>query len=431
MASLQKQQLKAAFDLFGDSSDEGDHVEECIVQAMSTVRFEKSEPFLQKVESYTPMTCEPELWPQHPPQYMGPMQYVNSIPVGGGRGYVASEDIPPGTLLLIEKAFVRWPSERRSSSLFIDTVQDILRSEEQEDVIACITKIYPEALSDLPKDIYKAGLEEYSEKLSALRVAQDDCRMSFDSLLQLVLAMQSNAFSSGLFLHCSIFNHSCQPNCVKLNPNAAQPISQVRAARYIRKGEPLTISYLYPLEQSRSSRKKQLCKQFGFTCTCLLCETDTRITDVKFQDIEAQLPAAEELLQDNRPEQALALALELFADALEVCPHDASELMRIHKLVANSSAALLKQHNVQFLEHVILFLRSSFELYELQQKYLNKDHVDLAGTLNDMSQGIQMLLSHSPEALYAEFEEWSTFRTASIAENEYRKEYQRIKKLYQ
>ena len=51
------------------------------------------------------------MWRQRPPAYLGPMRVDASLGprVGGGRGYVAAEDLVPSVLLLSEAPLIRWP----------------------------------------------------------------------------------------------------------------------------------------------------------------------------------------------------------------------------------------------------------------------------------------------------------------------------------
>ncbi|KUF89454.1 hypothetical protein AM588_10002435 [Phytophthora nicotianae] len=253
----------------------------------------------------------------------------------------------------------------------------------------------------------------------------------------------------GVFLYNAMFNHDCNPNCVKFTPEGAGPeggVSEVRVARPIAKGEQLTISYLYPREQSRENRQKNLWEQFGFKCCCELCKRGDSVlhplpsatedndgTKPGMPDLEKVLVGAEEIIKTN-PESAadaLSVALETLSDALEIVAHDHLVFMRIHKLVADSCDLLLRGKTERVCEYSILFLRSSYELLELQRTYLNPDHIDLARTLNDVSQGIQLLLSYDPEVLLTEFPEWKNFRQASVVENQYRQEYRRLKRMYE
>lgn len=428
-------ELKQAFGLFGDDSDEEvliqqpfkDEVKKRNCTKRETNNSKELNHKFLKPDDY--QCCEPVLWKHHKPQFMGPVLFSDAVDdVGGSRGYIASQDIHPGGLIMIESALIEWPKSAVRDNLFIDTLRFILNNEEHcDDWMTCMSMMHPVSLDDLPPDIVKAGLEKYQGELENL---ENEKEISFDRMLQILFAMQSNAFSSGIFLHCSIFNHSCQPNCVKFNPSNENPKSEVRASRMIHKGEPLSISYLTPPEQSQVARQEQLRKQFGFTCECQACLEPPGYRYEAFMEIERQIPHAEELLENGHLSLSLARGLEIFNGVLEILPYNAMELIRIHKLVANCTAELLKHNNDQFLEHAILFLRSSYKLYKLQKKHSNRDHLDLARTLSDLSQGIQILLSKCPEALFAEFDEWSTFRDASIAENEFRKEHNRINMLY-
>ena len=40
-------------------------------------------------------------------------------------------------------------------------------------------------------------------------------RLDEEELLRLLCVVHFNCFSSGLYLHLAIINHSCRPNCVK------------------------------------------------------------------------------------------------------------------------------------------------------------------------------------------------------------------------
>jgi hypothetical protein len=52
-------------------------------------------------------------WPHQPPLYLGPVHLDKSLAEGGGRGYVASRDLPPGTCVLIEEPLVDgWSDEQ-------------------------------------------------------------------------------------------------------------------------------------------------------------------------------------------------------------------------------------------------------------------------------------------------------------------------------
>ncbi|RLN63176.1 hypothetical protein BBJ29_006349 [Phytophthora kernoviae] len=378
-------------------------------------------------------------------------QQQNLNGVGGCRGYVAACDLQPGTQVLVEQVYVPWPSDVDTSDpeFFLATMESVLSRPDYTDIMQHLGYLYPEKLSELPGDLLAAGRTKYGPQVDELCKNFSELTLTHDQVLQNVFAMQCNAFDSGVFLFNAMFNHDCNPNCVKFAPEDAGPdggVSEVRVARPIKKGEQLTISYLYPREKSRENRQKNLREQFGFECKCELCKRGDSLLppppsaangseSVKpdMQELEKVLVGAEEVIKTN-PESAaaaLSVALETLSDALEIAAHDHLVFMRIHKLVADSCDLLLRAKTERVCEYSILFLRSSYELLELQRTYLNPDHIDLARTLNDVSQGIQLLLSYDPKVLLTEFPEWKDFRQASVVENQYRQEYRRLKRMYE
>lgn len=404
--------MEAAFDLF-DSDSENE---------LTEIKNIKVVPSYRKVEISRPVGRKVELWKDHPPLYYGSIKVENEMmDIGGSRGYITTESVKTGTLLLEEEAFVSWP-ERETSELFVDTIK---RIDLNDDVCKALGKLYPEHLKDLPMHVLETGKKRYETLLREL-----NSERSMDELLQLIFAMQCNAFASGVFLHCAILNHSCSPNCIKFTPSDNPNVSQVRALRDIEKGEALTISYLLPVEQRLATRQRLLNEQFGFKCCCEFCGTGDNTADT-FTGIEEHFSAVEEFIRKKEGSRGLALILELFSDALEVASHDDMVFIRIHKLVSGCCELLLLDTKCeQYLDHAILFLRSNVELLELQSKYLAPQHFDLCTTLQDISRGMQLLLACDADKLYNEFPVWNKFAIASHAESQFRSEYQAIMALY-
>ncbi|ETW01854.1 hypothetical protein H310_06423 [Aphanomyces invadans] len=447
--------VQKALRLFDDDSDD-EEVEAAVPSADVHLEFTTSVSVSTSSNVDMSSQYQPALWTHLPPDFFGPMEYrANADEFGGGRGYYAAEDVPAGTLLLRERAYVLWPDVDDRSALLLATVEQILQSEDADEIASNMAPLHPVVLEDLPKTLLDAAHEEYDDSLTQLltqygRINGTDDDATLRRWLQVVLGMQCNAFTSGVFLHTAMFNHDCNPNCVKFSPESGLSVSEVRAAKAIKKGEQLFISYIYPREQSRERRQAQLVRQFGFVCHCPMCgrgdsfstppqspsSTSTPLPqgpDKTLEEIETDLGVLEDLFTEhaaNNAPQVLHAALEALSDLLELVAHDHVVMMRVHKLVADSCDSLLKlQKNVQ--EHAILFVRSCVELLELQRLFLDHDHIDLARTLNDISQGIRLLLSYNPQVLLDEFPEWSTFRQASLVESQYTKEYKRIKALYE
>ncbi|CAI5715320.1 unnamed protein product [Hyaloperonospora brassicae] len=459
MTSQPSVSVQAAFGLFDDDSSDDETATPPLVAPPTEVHVNtraESRPAVatrdeQEAAAPVPRSLY-ETWDDVKPLAVGPIDLVTSFDsVGGSRGYVALRDLDPGTQVLVEQVYVPWPRDVDASDpeFFLATMESVLVRPDHADIMDRLSNLYPEDLSELPEELLAAAREKYGLQVDALCLNFDSLALSRDQVLQNVLAMQCNAFDSGIFLYSAMFNHECNPNCVKFTPEGLGPkgaVSEVRVARPIAKGEQLTISYLYPREQSRDNRLKNLWEQFGFECKCELCKRGDSVlpppssaargsggTKPCMQDLEKVLAAAEEVIRAKPKSAAAALsvALEALSDALEIAAHDHLVFMRIHKLVADSCDLLLRTKSERLCEYSILFLRSSYELLELQRTYLNPDHIDLARTLNDVSQGIQLLLSYDPTVLLTEFPEWKDFRHASVVENQYRQEYKRLKRVYE
>ncbi|KAG7384253.1 hypothetical protein PHYPSEUDO_002856 [Phytophthora pseudosyringae] len=449
--------VKAAFGLFDDDSSDEEAaaplVATCEVVHIAAAVAAPSPASQEYDEAAGPVTRSlygP--WDDVKPLAVGPIDLATSFSgVGGSRGYVATRDLKPGTRVLVEQLYVPWPSdvETADPEFFLATMESVLSRPDYADIMQHLGHLFPKQLSELPEELLAAGRQKYGPQVDELCRNFSGLALSHDRVLQNVFAMQCNAFDSGVFLYNAMLNHDCNPNCVKFTPEDAGPeggVSEVRVARPIAKGEQLTISYLYPREQSRENRQKNLWEQFGFECGCELCKRgdsvlppppsaadDSDGTKPGMPDLEKVLVGAEEMIKTN-PEgaaDALSVALETLSDALEIVAHDHLVFMRIHKLVADSCDLLLRGKTERVCEYSILFLRSSYELLELQRTYLNPDHIDLARTLNDVSQGIQLLLSYDPKVLLTEFPEWKDFRQASVVENQYRQEYRRLRRMYE
>lgn len=459
MSNKLSESLQAAFGLFdGESSDEDANVSLVTLQNAECIDFKANVSRTAMLKKPDVLTEGPRSlykpWDDVKPQMVGPIDLVTSInSVGGARGYVALRDLNPGTRILVEHVYVPWPSDMETSDpeLFVATMKSILARPDYADIIKHLSHLYPESISEMPEDLLASSRNKYGHQVDELCNNYSELSLSRDQVLQIITAMQCNAFDSGVFLYNAIFNHDCNPNCVKFTPDNAGPdagVSEVRIARPIAKGEQLTISYLYPREQCRENRQDTLWKQFGFRCSCELCKRGDSVLSLPLSqislddsvkakpcilDLEKVLVEAEGLikLHPKRAADVLSTALETLSDALEIVAHDHLICMRIHKLVADSCDMLLREKTERVCEYSILFLRSSYELLELQRTYLNPDHIDLARTYNDVSQGIQLLLSYDLKVLLAEFPEWKDFRHASIVESQYRNKYRRLKEMYE
>ncbi|KAE8896536.1 hypothetical protein PF005_g15703 [Phytophthora fragariae] len=108
----------------------------------------------------------------------------------------------------------------------------------------------------------------------------DKCHLSVEEILVIAAQINENAYSLdaldekhlvaavGLFPICGLINHSCQPNCTW--SNAGDGIMEVRALRYIKEGDEITLSYI-DIDKERAERRKELRETKHFDCQCERC----------------------------------------------------------------------------------------------------------------------------------------------------------------
>ena len=210
-------------------------------------------------------------WPSHPPLYLGPGVILTSSledEAGGGRGYVASIDLPPGTLILVEEPLVDgWSEGQLGRKLGLESIRHILEGEDKNAVVGCLEELHPrrarvddvmrrrrgrddavavdddedrEGSSKDEKGAAAAAASSTTASADALVEAQisnmmsemecdDDHVAGARSLVsyakrrsvtnsdgspldaidvkRMLLTMRYNGFDSGLYLHFSMFNH--------------------------------------------------------------------------------------------------------------------------------------------------------------------------------------------------------------------------------
>jgi len=431
------------------------------------------------VKKETNYSVLPVLWPEQlAPAFFSSMilttQHLESV--GGRRGYFAKTQIKAGTLLIEERNFLKWENDNddligQGHEILLATLRDVLINPNSGLLLdfQCVFRLmkhwFPQSLEDIMPEVraegeskYKPGIMSILQELELYGHHKD---LTYDCLLRAIFAMQFNGFASGLALHCSIFNHSCEPNCVKFNPTEPSkysksdfPFSQVRASREIEEGEQLTISYLHPQHQLRITRQYLLRKQFSFICKCELCTCEIQENELTAQSngyystVEKQkLTEIERMLEDADmvdkavAELALETALKIKSEALLSFPQDHAIFLRLYSIICRATRILVMQHlhsrkKCEFSirsnsANAILFLRSSLEMLTLQLRYLGENHIDLATTYHDVSEGIKLILVQCPRTLFIQFKSsWTNFTEASKAEEVYRKEHLRIKALY-
>ena len=240
-------------------------------------------------------------WPDYPPLYLGPMHLNKSLSEGGGRGYVASHDLPPGTCVLIEKPLVDgWSDEQMGKRLGLESIRYLLQLKNAQDIVDSLQELHPrrekvesvfqsleangpvqtldriqivDMMAMLEKD---AAFREEQRSLVFLAKEHNICNpdgtfLTARDINRLLLTLRYNGFESGLYLHFSMFNHNEDPNCIKFRPGKeASPTitcnySEARTTRAVKKGEALTLHYFEnPREVSHATRRRIIWDQHQF-----------------------------------------------------------------------------------------------------------------------------------------------------------------------
>jgi hypothetical protein len=205
------------------------------------------------------------------------MELVSALPFGGGRGYVASRRLEPGTLVLVEEPIMEWPPEQLGEKLDIISIQRLLQHPNASKIVQDMEDFHPtkdqvdthsedeaneEQISKMMKMLQSQCTETQLSELVELAKekeirSRNSSFLTITDIVRLLLALRYNGLETGVYIHVAMLNHSCHPNCTKLLPSGEQSYSEVRTTRVVHAGESLTISYVCHI-MSHSSRRKYL-----------------------------------------------------------------------------------------------------------------------------------------------------------------------------
>ena len=372
------------------------------------------------------------------------VRLVSTLPVGGGRGYIAVQDLPPGMLVMLEDPVVAWP-EGETSSIDLERVQVILMNDKANEVVSTMESFHPTRMlvnetvgrgvkSSNPSQVeemiqhYREAIQEDDLRLNTilkLAVAKevtnsDGSAITELDVLRMLVALRYNSLETGIYPHVAMLNHADFPNCVKFRPTERRNYSEVRTVRRVLSGESLTISYLARYK-CHASRRQLLCKQHGFDVgdlkedsprvslelvhgklpssndVDLMHNIETATAELEDQCRElAETAAIHNRLTEDESETAKALELaaqELCTSTGEHLRND-SHVLLLPCLVLHLDACDLVQRHVQLpkRQRALLLARliaTGRKLAVLQSRILGPDHFDIAKTHLDVAQGIQ------------------------------------------
>ena len=208
-----------------------------------------------------------------------------------GVHYIAKEDIKEGTLLIVEIPLVSvYEAEIKKFSSTFEKFQkmgfssnelafEILftifkdRIEFEEEKKHLINQI--SQLSCL--NLKNANLSK-EERMKKFKFNDDDMKDIISNNAILTIRNERKKITPtelcyGIYINCSFFNHSCDPNCFYFG---IANMLIVKAIKDIKKGEELTVSYVEP--KPMALRKNELLK-WDFTCDCKYCKQEAEICD--------------------------------------------------------------------------------------------------------------------------------------------------------
>lgn len=231
------------------------------------------------------------LWPDNPPLFLGQIQLVSSLPVGGGRGFAATRALAPGTLIMLEEAMTTWSDAQLGKTLELVSVKYILDHPDGNKFSQDLEDFHPtkqdvdDSLVANHKTTTNSGktiqihemmkmLQEQNngdsqvEDLIDLSLSRNiTCRngttLTRTDIIRMLLALRYNGLETGIYRHVAMLNHDCYPNCTKYKPEPGKKYTEVRTTRPVAAGENLTISYL-PRLLSHASRRRHLWDQHRF-----------------------------------------------------------------------------------------------------------------------------------------------------------------------
>ena len=208
-----------------------------------------------------------------------------------GVHYIAKEDIKEGTLLIVEIPLVSvYEAEIKKFSSTFEKFQKMGFSSNELafEILFTIFKDRIEfdeekkylinQISTLSCLSLKNANMSKEERMKKFKFNDDDMKDIISNNAILTIRNERKKITPtelcyGIYINCSFFNHSCEPNCFYFG---IANMLIVKAIKDIKKGEELTVSYIEP--KPMALRKNELLK-WDFTCDCKYCKQEAEICD--------------------------------------------------------------------------------------------------------------------------------------------------------
>lgn len=243
---------------------------------------------------------------------------VETVPIKGkGNGMVASRDIRQGDIILMEKALVTGEdhTQPRSNDKVATVAQKItqLAYRNPLNIGAAVKRLCGNG--SLTPDMSLCCDARDMESVCSQNMFQlEDVEPELQWIRAVSPTGRGKKQRCALFSKASLFNHSCEPNCFRIN---VADVIVIRASRHILQGSELTISYV-PIDASPAERARAFHK-WAFECTCPRCDLDIKRESceeaIRLRAIQAEMVPLLQKIESKPKTKTSKMAMQL----LEYC----------------------------------------------------------------------------------------------------------------
>ncbi|KAI6715639.1 hypothetical protein JHW43_001841 [Diplocarpon mali] len=224
--------------------------------------------------------------------FVGPVEVRNIS--RKGRGLVTKDDVKAGDLLFCEKAFSYGYADQTEDGALGGDIGMLMNLGTNRVTVGTHVTQLPDIYQKLQHnpstaarflDLYSGAYERATslevdglpvvdsfliERILALNVF-GSALTSRDAYAKTITKADSLLGSSGLWIFAAYINHSCIQNCSR---NFIGDMMIVRATEDLPANTELGWCYADPMD--RAKMKRSLQDSWGFTCSCLLCQDETK-----------------------------------------------------------------------------------------------------------------------------------------------------------
>jgi len=372
--------------------------------------------------------------------------------IGGGRGVFARRDIKVGEVVLEEVPLVRaLPTHQKSEEgrvratdepLHMQLTRRVLQDPRRDLLLQQMEVLYPRTVDlherihdDMDLEVYKRAKRHHADFVDKLVDKQQATSaqppLGEEEVLVVLLKVCFNAFQGGIYVKKGMFNHSCRPNCETFGAGerpgrnagdsaTCRKASEIVANTDIPAGTELTISYLFPIEQTHASRQRKFEKQhfcdigpspWPREVEALLFEDEQEFDESMRKEVLESLAQVEEALDhlDDLLESGEATHKFAFKqlkselqEAETLVPPNHLVVCRINNMIVRSANELIASQKKPNAAIVGTILRCSLEV-------LDAVHGGVSGTGATYARTTAASAAPAPPAAAAAPDPWDIF----------------------